>query len=1150
MSANISTDELIKLHLVKYQQPEDNTNYEFEVRFNTKGTKITRIQFENVIKLLKSKGFHSTNGDNGVNILKIQNEFNDPNLVGNKRISKIRTQIEGISNIQNYCKSNDIKNILNNDGFAVDFISKTYIKNEKEQTVFPIDIKEYNLRIAYQKEVELMPFSGIIRGLKEEWNDSKKIFRYMNRTSFKHPSFPFTVDMSIIRSSSLDHKRNPIPQYKIDESNVFDNEETFEIELELDNSLLSTFVKEHSTNSEASVLQIKKSLLSLVTIVLSGLQNTNFPQPYPSLYKAKDTYLELLHGSPQKRRITSKDFCGPSSYTLQMVNIQSLTQDTAAPNIRRMYCVTDKADGDRKLLYINNEGLVYLITTNMEFEFTGTKTTNTHVKNTLIDGEHITHNKNGKYINLYAAFDIYYISKKSFRDNAFIPFEPKHVANNFRLPILQNLIKSVQFISSQDGKHVPPLRIECKKFKSGIQDDTIFSACNSLLTDIENGLYEYETDGLIFTPLEYGVGCTKIGEPSQPRKTTWELSFKWKPPEYNTIDFLITTVKSKNGSDLTNTIFKEGTKMTSDADLIQYKVIQLRCGFDEKKHGYINPCNDVLNDNTPSITEDVDNRELYKPVPFYPTNPSDPDTHLCHIILKKDYNGEYQMMTEDGNVFYNNTIIEFKYDKTKENHQKWIPIRIRNDKTAEFRQGIKNFGNAYHVANSNWYSIHNPILIEYLKTGENIPILETEQDVYYNRNSQLSYTESLRHFHNRVVKYAIINGASKPGDTLIDFAVGKAGDLSKWSFSKLSFVYGLDISKDNIENRIDGACARYLDEKKKRSNFPSAIFLQANSSLNIRDGSAFYNEKDRTISKLIYGDIPKDETLGKGVAKQYGRGHTGFNVSSCQFALHYFFENKTSLSNFMKNLNESTKIGGYFIGTCYNGEKIFNDLKNRKSMTIFKQKRKIWEVTKQYTKNAFNNDETSIGYAIDVYQETINKTIREYLVNFKYLIRIMENYGFIPVTDEEARSINLPSGVGNFKLLFDKITEDVKRNPNIKKYIGKTLSMSYEEKQISFYNNYFVFKKIATHDPVVEELEEEQKPSLSSIPPPSSTPSPPPTNLGPQGVDNRPARFQKKDTEASTKTEETKPKETITTKKGKKIKLVKKTKTSDSKTDS
>ena len=220
-------------------------------------------------------------------------------------------------------------------------------------------------------------------------------------------------------------------------------------------------------------------------------------------------------------------------------------------------------------------------------------------------------------------------------------------------------------------------------------------------------------------------------------------------------------------------------------------------------------------------------------------------------------------------------------------------------------------------------------------------------------------------------------------------------------------------------------------------------------------------------------------------------------------------------------------MGGYFIGTCYNGEKIFNDLKNRKTLTIFKEKRKIWEVTKQYTKEIFHNDETSIGYAIDVYQETINKTIREYLVNFKYLIRTMENYGFRPITDEEARAINLPAGIGNFKLLFDKITQDVKRNPNIKKYIGKTLSMSYEEKQISFYNNYFVFIKVATHEPVVEEFQEEPQISLSL---------PSPTNLGPRNIDNRPAWMQKQDKETKpketkpneTKAKETKPKETKT----------------------
>ena len=31
----------------------------------------------------------------------------------------------------------------------------------------------------------------------------------------------------------------------------------------------------------------------------------------------------------------------------------------------------------------------------------------------------------------------------------------------------------------------------------------------------------------------------------------------------------------------------------------------------------------------------------------------------------------------------------------------------------------------------------------------------------------------------------------------------------------LRFVFGIDISRDNIENRLDGACARYLNYRKK-----------------------------------------------------------------------------------------------------------------------------------------------------------------------------------------------------------------------------------------------------------------------------------------------------------------------------------------------
>jgi len=42
-------------------------------------------------------------------------------------------------------------------------------------------------------------------------------------------------------------------------------------------------------------------------------------------------------------------------------------------------------------------------------EFTGAVSQEEKLYNTLIDGEHILHNKYGEYINLFAAFDIYFI---------------------------------------------------------------------------------------------------------------------------------------------------------------------------------------------------------------------------------------------------------------------------------------------------------------------------------------------------------------------------------------------------------------------------------------------------------------------------------------------------------------------------------------------------------------------------------------------------------------------------------------------------------------------------------------------------------------------------------------------------------------------
>ena len=605
--------------------------------------------------------------------------------------------------------------------------------------------------------------------------------------------------------------------------------------------------------------------------------------------------------------------------------------------------------------------------------------------------------------------------------------------------------------------------IKCKQFYSTNDGATIFEGCSRILSDVQDGLFEYITDGLIFTPMDTGVCAGRIGHSGPLYKSTWADSFKWKPPQYNTIDFLVSVKKDKTGKDEVHNIFTDGSNYNGTAEVKQYKTLVLRCGFDERKHGYANPWLDVINDKIPSVDE-IDNEESYKPVPFQPTNPYDATACYCNILLQND-GSALVMKTEEHEYFEEDMIIEFKYDESKQGAWKWIPLRVRYDKTSELKAGQKNYGNAYHVANNNWTSIHNPITNFMISTGQQIPEFSaSSDDVYYNKSSSKSNTRALRDFHNLFVKRKLILGVSQRQDTLIDFAVGKAGDLSKWDQAKLGFVFGIDISKDNIQNNLDGACARYLTMRKKYKHMFGALFANGNSGANIRTGHAFSSEKDREIGRAIFGEGPKDQTkMGKALYNNYGIGSDGFQISSVQFALHYFFENKTSLHQFMRNVAECTKTGGYFIGTCYDGSTVFNLLSQKNegdSMTILEDDTKIYEITKRYSQTGFPDDENSLGYAVDIFQESINRVFREYLVNYKLLVRMLENYGFVPVESETARKMGLPNNTGLFDELYSSMDNEIRRNRRAEDDYGLAPNMSYAEKRISFMNRYFIFQKV------------------------------------------------------------------------------------------
>ena len=1062
----VQLDNLVKTFWENNPYIKDmKKNHELEVRFGTRGVKpLTKIDFDNVVKKLKSLGFTCPN-EQGCYMLRIYNEFLD-SATGRFKMSQIRTEIRGFHGIQEYCKHNDIKKLRENFEaiFALEFYKKVPYLKENGESVFPVNFDDFNFRVSYQTEERIKLQSGIIQGLINSWEKSKKTFRYINRVTFSHPDLPINVDISIVKSSSVENRRAK-PAYTTEDSGVFQNPEVYEIELEVNNSEIGPGTK--IDTSEYLVASIRKA----IKYILMGLQGTNFPVSYIEQNTVLQNYMKLTRGPDYNsdKRIYPSDFMGPSSYTLQIQNIVPVNENMNVPNIRNGYTVTDKADGDRHMMYISATGKIYLINTNMKVLFTGAKTENKDVFNSLIDGEIIYHDKHGKFINLYAAFDVYIIDNKDVRSLGFIVTSKDKDRDDprikYRLPLLKNLIKVLKPMSVVKDDAICPIRIESKKFyPTNPAVDNIFDACRYILDKDKQGLFEYNTDGLIFTPASMGVGADKIGKAGPVTKSTWDYSFKWKPAHFNTIDFLVTTKKAESGIDIITPIFQEGINVSSSSQIDEYKTIILRCGFDERKHGYLNPCQDVINDILPSV-KNLDNDETYKPVQFYPTNPYDVSAGIGNIMLKKDDTGSAQMYTEENEVFGDNTIVEFRYEIANNKQWRWVPLRVRYDKTAELRQGLKNFGNAYHVANSNWHSIHNPITEEMIATGNNIPDEIADDDVYYNRIVSASKTRALRDFHNLYVKKMLIECVSKRGDNLIDYACGKGGDFPKWISSQLSFVFGIDVAKDNLENKLDGACARFLNYRKKFNSMPYALFVNGNSGANIRSGTAMLNDRAVQITKAVFGSGSKDEEkLGKGVARQYGKGEDGFNVSSCQFALHYFFENQISFQSFIRNVAECTKLGGYFIGTSYDGKQIYNLLKNKKrgeSVDLYEGDTKIWEIQKDYDDNKFEDDVSSLGYTINVYQESINKMFSEYLVNFDYLNRVMENYGFKLITRDEAKLLGLPEGSGLFSELYNSMLNEVKRNKYKANDYGTALDMTAYEKKISFLNRYYVYKKIS-----------------------------------------------------------------------------------------
>ena len=1048
----------------------EGSNLEFEIRFhkNENSRKLLKSDMDNVIKKVLEMGYNSY-GDNTSNNYQLKITPNYTNSRGELvERTDVRCEIDGLNYISKFC--NDNKLPLNTVFMKKQKVSMNKIYN-------PYKNFDLNMKYSIVNEIILRDDAEEVSQILNSWTTSDKYYRLVNRSSFMKPGSPVRIDISVVKSSPTirkDKQKVRVKSKDLITGDIFNKQIEYEIEIEIIKEL---------TNIPNEILI--KELKSAIKCVLSGIQQTNFPignkensdvlEDYKRIFNI-DLYPKSATEEQRKKKryLRSYHFIGPSSITLQPINLVS-NQELLTPSILDKYCVTEKADGLRKLLYISRIGKMYLIDSNCRVQYVGAKIRDSNYFASVFDGEHVLYDKNNNFINMYLIFDVYISGGKEFRIKPFLNnanAEPEDYRYNNMVDFANNIGRTIDYDSPSYNYNI---RIKPKKFysvdKELNEDITIFDACNKVLTKT----FIYPTDGLIFTPINMPVGLNdirKIRDDFKPanKRERWDYSFKWKPPEFNTIDFLV-EVEKENDKEKIKYNYNGVTTDISNQEA--YKTLFLKVGFNISKNYVHNPFRVIRDD----LIDDVSKKFDYRPARFYPTKPFDPEAYKCNIMCLNS-NNDYVLKTEEGDTIVDDTIVEFKYVKENKPEWRWVPLRVRHDKTHEYKTVRGNYGNNYETANNNWSSIHNPITEQMLMDGKGIN-QHKDGDIYYQRVNKdrkggFDSTKKLREFHNHI-KHEIIRIATHLTKQvtdkciLIDYAVGMGGDMYKWINNKIDFVYGIDISHDNLFNVPNGAYVRYIKDVKdkyKEGCVTKVLYLNANSGKDLMDENNFDNNMFM-YQKAILGMGPKDKkTIGKGIEKMYGVARELFDISSIQFALHYMFNDVVTLHTFIKNVYSFTKIGGYFIGTCFDGKKVFDFIHNQHNDTEEEiiinddNGNKMTSIQKKYEfkGSSIPDDDTCVGMEICIFQESINNYITEYLVNFDYFTKVLDDYGFVPCVDcTTITSTKIGSvmndglePVGSFKNYFDLYSQH-KKSMN---------EMTDQERTVSFMNNYFMYKKV------------------------------------------------------------------------------------------
>jgi SAM-dependent methyltransferase len=789
-------------------------------------------------------------------------------------------------------------------------------------------------------------------------HSNTSVFRLKKRLSKISDSKYLRIDLTAVRNSS---RLDTLPFEPL----------SYELEFEI-------IPRPSNVQHSIYVGQVYEGIIQHINMVTESFTFHNRPLTEKKRREVITSYLHTIKdGSTVESALKhpKKVFIGPQPVTLERKHLQN--PDKISPgftSIYRGYTVTDKADGERYLLFKNETGNTYLINNRLGIR-EPVNCIDDLPNNTILDGEYITNWKNKQRKKpLFAIFDVY------FYDGQNVCGIPSLFSRLDKLS-KEDISNSVE-ISHRDSC----LQIIRKAFWMTDTPGNISKCLKYSKTK------DYNTDGLVFTPSSLAVGeCYPGG--GYVWESTWTKVFKWKPPEENTIDFLVRS--GKNGS----------------FDLYVGRVVSDNI----KPYDF--------------LSKKIDPRDF-----------ADKSFYIASLFNGKDMpppiydpNKFNDMMTKQERIY------EFYYDKI---NSSWRPKKERKDKTELlFRQDFQIGGTAndYDVALQIWNTIKNPVHEQDLsddKTYDNVQDLSAD-DSYYKRHITRTHlaSKSMMDVHNLWIKGMFVFGiimkpwreySKKNGNTLrlLDMGCGRSGDADRWRMAGINHVLGIDASSDNIEGGREGAYARLL-KKLSREDFPdnnkNFIYITGDLNCDITSSDAIvecvskskqYNPSDKLVAEHLWGSRFYPE-LGDHTYKF--ASPSSFDIISCQFALHYLWKN---LDVLVDNVDYFLKEGGLFVGTCLNGQLVAEKLNESENGVIERfissppnLNHLLWRIRSKSIGNI------EVGQEVDVYLESIGQYISEYLVDFDKLTRSLAAKGIHPY---QIPGTTIKNGIYSFRNILEK----------------------------------------------------------------------------------------------------------------------------------